>query len=89
MSYSINKIVEIYDEASVKTAEMISYLADLKHTFDYISNQTKDNADPAIETSESLERLGILLASIVIYKNEYSQDLKKEQKDVDKDNKKK
>lgn len=38
--------------------------------FEWISDYTQDNADPEIDSSECLEKLGVLLSIIVIYKNE-------------------
>lgn len=73
MTYTNKQIVEIFDDASCKVAEMISVLNNYKTKFDYISNQTLDNADPVCDASEALEKLGILLSSLTIYKHEYEQ----------------
>ena len=37
----------------------------------------KDNGDPSFELSESLEKLGIALASAVVYANEYAKEAEK------------
>ena len=79
MSYSTNEITKIYEEASVDVAKFISVLRSYKEKFDYISSQTMDNADPACDASECLEKLAELISSIIIYKTEYLEDVEKEQ----------
>lgn len=69
--YTNDDIVQTFDQASVKVAEFISVLNDLKGKFERISNQTMDNADPEIEAANCLEKLSVLLSTLVIYKNEY------------------
>lgn len=76
--YSLNDIVTIFDESSIEIAEFISKLNDWKNKFDMISNQTMDNADPFCDAQTCLEQLGVLLSTIIIYKNEYLSELKKE-----------
>lgn len=73
--YTKEQIVETFEESSLKVAEFISLLADYRDKFDWISNQTMDNADPLLETQECLEKLGVLLATLIIYKNEYYNEL--------------
>lgn len=74
MNYTNEDIVETFDRASVKVAEFISLLSDFKGKFERISDQTLDNADPLCESAECLEKLGVLLATLTIYKNEYEKD---------------
>ena len=78
MSYSAYEIAKIYEEASVDVAKFISVLRYYKEKFDYISSQTMDNADPACDTSECLEKLAELMSSLIIYKTEYLEDVEKE-----------
>jgi hypothetical protein len=72
--YTNNQIVKVFEEAINDTSNFISQLADYKGKFEYISNQTTDNGDPEIEAAECLEKLGVLLATLNIYKKEYSND---------------
>lgn len=74
MIYTNEEIVHTFDRASMKVAEFISLLSDFKGKFERISDQTLDNADPLCESAECLEKLGILLATLTIYKNEYQND---------------
>jgi hypothetical protein len=76
--YTTEQIVETFEESSLKVAEFISLLADYRDKFDWISNQTMDNADPVCDAAECLESLGCLLASCVIYSNEYLKEGNKE-----------
>ena len=69
-AYSKEEIVECYDEAIIKIAEFVSNLEWLRQRFEWISDYTQDNADPEIEASSVLEKLGVLLSTIIIYKNE-------------------
>ena len=87
MSYSAYEIAKIYEEASVDVAKFISVLRSYKEKFDYISSQTMDNADPACDVSECLEKLAELISSIIIYKTEYLEDVKKEQNKKDQNKK--
>jgi hypothetical protein len=46
---------------------------------EYISNITLDNADPEFQASEVLEKLAVLLSTLVIYKKEYTDEPWKEE----------
>lgn len=78
MNWSKEKIVNCFEQSSYEVAKFISKLEDYKGNFESITNQTLDNADPLCEAQTCLERLGVLLATLVIYKNEYAEDLKSE-----------
>lgn len=71
MNYTNDEIVSIFESSSYDIAKFISLLSDLKGKFERISDQTLDNADPLFEASECLEKLGVLLSTVTIYKNEY------------------
>lgn len=62
-----------YSKASVKIAEMISVLSDFKNTFRMMSDEQKDNADPECDADDAIQALGKLLASVVIYADEYNE----------------
>lgn len=75
--YSTEEIINVYHEAANDVACFIGKLEAYRDKFDYISNQTMDNADPLCASSKCLEELGILLSTLVIYENEYREDLNK------------
>jgi hypothetical protein len=66
--------LKCFEEGMVKTAEFISWLANYKLQLERISNITMDNADPECEAAECLERLGVLLSTLTIYKDEYTKE---------------
>jgi NTP pyrophosphatase (non-canonical NTP hydrolase) len=72
------EIITEYKNAAKDVAEFISRLRSYKESFEWISNQTMDNADPECDAADCLEKLGGLLATLIIYANEYEEELKKE-----------
>ena len=72
------EIITEYKNAAKDVAEFISLLRRYKESFEWISNQTMDNADPECDAVDCLEKLGGLLATLIIYANEYEEELKKE-----------
>lgn len=72
--YTNDQILNVFDEAIKNTSEFISRLNDYKIRFEYISDQTTDNSDPEIEASDCLEKLGVFLATLNIYRNEYAEE---------------
>lgn len=77
MPYSDFEISKIYEDAALDIARFIGVLRSYQEKFEYISSQTMDNADPACDVSECLEKLGGLLSSVTIYGNEYKEEAKK------------
>ena len=75
--WTYDEIIDTYHEASYDIAQMVSKLSDYKGKFDRISDFTMDNMDPVIDAEEALEKLGVLLASTVIYENEYKESKEK------------
>jgi hypothetical protein len=71
---SNEEILEVFHNAILDTSKFIALLNDYKQRFDWISNQTMDNADPVCDAQDCLERLGILLATLNIYHQEYMED---------------
>jgi hypothetical protein len=80
MKYTKSQIVETFTEGIDKISKFISWLDDFKRRCEWISNQTMDNADPECEAATCVERLGVLLATLNIYQNEYQQELTEETK---------
>jgi hypothetical protein len=74
-----SEILNVLSEAEYETAKYISKLSDLKERLDFISSITMDNADPVCEAAEVLERLALLLSTLVIYKKEYTDEPWKEE----------
>lgn len=79
MRYTNREIATLYEKASIEVAKFIGVLREYKEKFDYISNETMDNADPVCDAADCLEKLGELLSSLVIYKIEYNEDAEKEE----------
>ena len=75
--WTYDEIIDTYHEASYDIAKAISKIFDYKEKFDRISDFTMDNMDPVIDAEEALEKLGVLLASVVIYENEYKESKEK------------
>jgi hypothetical protein len=69
-----SEILNVLSETEYETAKYISKLSDLKERLEYISSITMDNADPVCEAAEVLERLALLLSTLVIYKKEYTDE---------------
>ena len=67
------KHIETYNEAIDVISQFICRLNDFKDRFQWISNETMDNADPEIEASYCLQKLSVLLATLNIYKKETEQ----------------
>lgn len=78
------EIASRYQEAAVDISNMIAKISEWKTTFESLSAETNDNADPEYYCSNVLEKLGELLASVVIYSSEYLADANKTIADVDK-----
>jgi hypothetical protein len=73
------EIHDRYSEMAVELAAIIGKIDDMKGQSEYISRETKDNGDPSIDLSEALEKLGVALANIITYADEYLNDAEKEE----------
>ena len=60
-----------YHKHAFDIAVMFSKLKDKRDRFEWLSDQTQDNADPQIDADEALLKLGYLLSTTVLYANEY------------------
>ncbi len=69
-----DEFVKTFAEGAVKVAEFMDWLDGYKGHLEVISNITKDNADPECNAADALEKLGMLLSTLVIYKDEYEKD---------------
>lgn len=78
MKITNEEILSVLSEAEYVTAKYIDKLSDLKGRMEYISNITLDNADPELQAAEVLEKLAVLLSTLVIYKKEYTDEPWKE-----------
>jgi len=63
-----------YNEMAVKLARIISNVEDMRGRSEYISDEMRDNGDTYTSLSEALEKLGVALANVVIYADEYLHD---------------
>jgi hypothetical protein len=78
--YSTEVCIEKYNEFSLKVSRMITDLEDIISICECISNERDEECHPSYSGKEALEKLGITLAHIVSYKNEYEEELNKEVK---------
>lgn len=69
------KCVRIYHEKAGELAVMIGKLNDMRGQFEALMEETCDNGDPFFDTEYALEKMGVLLASVVTYEHEYEEDL--------------
>ena len=60
-----------YHKHAYDIAVMFSKLKDKRDRFEWLSDQTQDNADPQLDADEVLLKMGYLLSTTVIYANEY------------------
>lgn len=70
-SITNKEIIETLEKGMSEVAIFIDKLNELKRQFERISDITLDNADPEFQASETLEKLAVLLSTLVIYRNEY------------------
>ena len=64
----------IYQEKAGEIANMIAKLDDMKGTFEILMEESSDNGDPYFDSAYAIEKLGVLLASVVTYEHEYEED---------------
>ena len=67
-------IAGIYHTRAGEIANMIGKLDDMRGTFEILMEETGDNGDPYFDSAQAIEKLGILLASVVTYEHEYEED---------------
>lgn len=67
-------ILDVYKEAAIDIANMISKLKDHIGHFESIENIILDNGDPSFTGHDALEALGNVLAAVVTYYSEYEKD---------------
>ena len=72
-------LAESYDDLAMEMAKCISKIGEIKERCEYFSSVKMDNADPAIETSNALEKLATSLACMVIYAHEYAEEAKQQE----------
>lgn len=70
---------EIYKKDAREVAHMLSKLNEKKISWEYYMDETKDNGDPYLDSLNVLQEMGNLLASLVIYQEEYEEDAEKEE----------
>lgn len=81
MEWTTKDIVNLYQEGAFEIANSIAKLNEFRNRFENISEFVKDNADPAIDLGEAIEKLGIALSSVVVYESEYREELNKTNKE--------
>lgn len=68
------EIIQVFKDASIDIAQMISKLKDHLGHFERIEDITLDNGDPAYTAHTALEALGDVLSACVIYADEYEKE---------------
>lgn len=68
------KYARIYHEKAGEIANMIGKLDDMHGNFEILMEESDDNGDPYFDTAQALEKMGVLLASVVTYEHEYEAD---------------
>ena len=74
MQKTSSEIANEYKEFAIKLARIISDIEDIRQSCEFLSETTRDNADPSMELETCIEKCGIALASIIIYEDEYSKE---------------
>lgn len=69
------KCARVYHEQAGELAAMIGKLDTMKGQFESLMEESSDNGDPFFDASYAIEKMGILLASVVTYEHEYEEDL--------------
>ena len=67
-------IADIYHEKAGEIANMIGKLNGMQGTFEILMQETSDNGDPYFDSAQAIEKLGVLLASVVTYEHEYEEE---------------
>ena len=67
------KCARIYHAKAGELAVMIGKIDDMKGQFEALMEETCDNGDPFFDASYALEKMGVLLASVVTYEHEYEE----------------
>ena len=70
----LKEIANRYDSFIIDLAQMTSKLGEMKNAFEFMSNETGDNGDPAMLAEEALAKVGELLASVVLYAKDYKDE---------------
>lgn len=71
MKKTNKELGEEYHEMSVKFAEIVSQVKEIRDRCEWLSQQTQDNGDPYIDLDEVLRKCSSALSSLVIYADEY------------------
>lgn len=66
---------KVYKEDARQVALMLSQLASMTERWEFYMNKTSDGGDPYCDGLEVLERMGKLLSSLVIYQQEYEEEV--------------
>lgn len=69
-----------YKEHAIKMAQLISQIADIKESCEYLTTQHPTNMDPEIDIDAMLMKSARALSSLVIYWHETQQEVDQETK---------
>ena len=74
MKKTNKEISKEYHEMSVKFAEIVSQIKEMRDRCDWLSQLTQDNCDPYMDLDEVLIKCSSALSSLVIYADEYEEE---------------
>lgn len=74
MKKTNKEISKEYYEMSVKFAEIVSQIKEIRDRCDWLSQLTQDNCDPYMDLDEVLIKCSSALSSLVIYADEYEKE---------------
>lgn len=74
MKKTNKEISKEYHEMSVKFAEIVSQIKEMRDRCDWLSQLTQDNCDPYMDLDEVLIKCSSALSSLVIYADEYEKE---------------
>ena len=74
---TIKDVAERYDQLSKDLARAVDKIADIHEALVFLTEECKDNGDPAFLLNEVLSKLAPALAATVNYAAEYAEEAKK------------
>ena len=74
---TMKDVAERYDQLSKDLARAVDKIADIQESTAFLTEECKDNGDPAFLLNEALSKLAKALAATVNYAAEYAEEAKK------------
>ena len=73
---TMKNVAERYDQLSKDLARAVDKIADIHESTVFLTEECKDNGDPAFLLNEALSKLAKALAATVNYAAEYAEEAK-------------